>query len=137
MAAPESTVLFTANSLRVVEEDGDALIVAFGQLDATGLPVTHVLLERNLDPKEDWAGVNGVYIEHDSDEQSIWGGISAFELHIDHVRIRTNAETARTVFDGVDDITIELAVDSDELDEAHEALERLFHNCNCYRPFAA
>ncbi len=127
--------LFTANSLRVVEEEGDALIVAIGQLDDAGAPVAHVLLERNLDPREDWAGVNGVYIERDSDERSVWGGISVFELHLDHVRIRTNPETAAAVFDGADDVTIGLAVESDELDDAHEALERLFLNCNCYRPF--
>ena len=129
--------LFTANSLRVVEEDGDALIVAFGKLDDSGVPVTHVLLERNLDPSEDWAGVNGVYIEHDNDEQSIWGGVSAFELHVDHVRILTNTQTAKVVFDGKTDITIGLRVTPDELDDAHEALERLFRNCNCYRPFSA
>mgnify|MGYP001189983583 CR=1 FL=1 len=127
-------VLFTANSLRVVEEDGDALIVAFGALDTNGEPITHVLLSRNLDPKEDWAGINGVYVQRDSDANSVWGGISSFELHVDRVRIRSNPATATAVFDGSDDVTIGLDVDPDELDDAHEALERLFHNCNCYIP---
>lgn len=126
--------IFTANSLRVVEQDGDALIVAFGQLDADGQPVAHILLERNLDPQEDWAGVNGVYIERDGDANSQWGGISSFELHVDRIRIRTSPATARAVFGGDDDVTVALDVDADELDEAHEALQRIFHNCNCYIP---
>ena len=127
--------LFTANSLRVVEAEGDALIVAFGALDQDGQPLHHVLLERNLDPQEDWAGVNGVYIERDGDHQSQWGGISSFELHLDHIRIRTAPATARAVFDGDADVVVRLEVDLDELDDAHEALQRLFFNCNCYAPF--
>ncbi len=98
--------------------------------------LSHFVYRRERGTRRAWAGINGVYIEHDNDEQSIWGGISAFELHIDHVRIRTNPETSRVVFAGVDDVRIDLAVDADELDEAHEALVRIFLNCNCYKPFA-
>ena len=48
--------------------------------------------------------------------------------------VRARSATATAVFDGSDDVTIGLDVDPDELDDAHEALERLFHNCNCYIP---
>jgi hypothetical protein len=114
-----------------VNDDDDAISIGFARDPADEYTLDALIVQRAKNPRDDVAGIEGVYVEVPIQRHVVYGGIIEASLRLDSFTMRFDEHAAHKM-GHLHEIVARFDLPDGEFCGIRNALRLVFANCSCY-----